>query len=316
MKGFVVVYPGTSGHISSDFGLFRSLGPIANLLVSEGYGVLAFRQAIYNKSDDPVARLPFLEHYKKLENNLTWVMQTIEFANSFLPQVNGRPAVPFHFISRSTGTGVGLEALHRFSKGDSRYRSISLFQSMLLMSVDGHTPDAIEKWHSAEVREFIYEKPLTGDAPVVMASPGIFRDMRWQTEFVPSATMANTHLPLVYLTVGSRDEFSAPSISLRPIIDFSRNHPGLFTGLLFHDGFHNPNRAIPKVDGAGTMTRTAQLLSYLLYPYESRPHPGFHAAFTPTLEMVFEPLNEEERRRCHHLLVESGAFIPHGRMHP
>jgi len=305
MKGFVVMYPGTSAAITSDFGLMRSMGPLANLLVREGYGVMAFRQPIYYMAEQPELREPYLQKYGNLDGNLEWYLKTLQYVQSKIP-----PGTPLHSVGRSTGTGVQLEALHRYSRGDSGFELMGKFKTMLLMSVDGHTPESIATWHEAEVKEFIVEKPETGDKPVVMACPKIFSDMNWQTQLVRESEMAGRPMPEIYLTAGSRDEFTKPSVSLGPIHDFVKNHPGLFVGLLFHDGFHNPNRPIPGVEGAGTMSRTQMLVSWPLYPKATPYSPGFDVAYLPSRGHVWSPLDASEQAVCKRILRSAGAYVP------
>jgi len=304
MKGFVILVPGTSARIDSEFGLKRSMGPLANMLVDAGYGVLAFRQPIYHMAEDPELRKPYLEKYGKLDGNLDWFLKATEFAQSRLPE-----GTPLHFMGRSTGTGVALQALHEYANGNPRFDILKHFETMLFMSVDGHTEDAIKEWHEAEIKEFIVEKPETGDPPVVMACPTIFRDMTWQTRMVSAIETLKRKMPKVFMTGGSRDEFTDLSVSLGPAMDFAKNHPGLFIGVLLHDGFHNPNRPIPGVPGAETMSRTKMLTSWPLYPEARRLEPGVHVVFNPTPEAVWSPMSASEQANCRRILGEAGAVL-------
>lgn len=302
-KGLALIYPGTSGRVTSEYGIERSLAPIANEFVKRGYAVIAFQPPIYHLADDAVARRPYLEKYGNLEGNLRWLMSTVEFAQKQIPE--GQSLDLFN-VSRSTFAAVSLEALHLYAGGDEAYRLMGRFNGVLAMGLDGHSPEEIAEWHASEVDFFLRKHPEKADEPVVMAAPKIFGAMTHQTQL--GKTKPGLSVPYVISTAGSRDEFAGGKISklLKPVVAFSKHHPDLAVNLALHDGHHDPGRQVTGLGKeAGPMSRLRMVLDRFLDPGLSRGS-GLSVTYHPERAKFEAPLSREEIGLCHAELLVAG----------
>jgi len=298
-KGLVMIMPGTSARVDSEYGIEQSMGPVANELVKRGYAVLAMQPPIYHLSADAEGRKPFLERYAQTDANLEWYVKMVDFALARMPE-----GLELDYVGRSTGSGIGLEAFHRAMRGDKGFQLIRRFSNMFFMGVDGHTPEAITAWHQGE-KHFYFDTEAgraKADPPVVLAGPEIFGNMHWQTEALPTPREGE-RVPRVFMATGSRDEFAAPSSSLKPITEFYRNHPGVPGSLLFHNGGHDAGRGIKDV--LRPMEGMKNILDVVL---ANEPAPStFNVRYLPNEEAVMSAMPAEEQRACRAVLTAAGA---------
>lgn len=273
-KGLVFIFPGTGAKVDSDYGIERSLAPIANELLKQGYAVAAFQPPVYWQGSDES-----IQNYKSLEPNLSWQLEVFEYGNKAC-----KGPLDNHYIGRSTGSGWGTELLHRYLRGDAKFRSVSNFKSMLLMSIDGHTENDIRRWETAEAAA----SDSLMNRRVTTTSAEMYREMRWQTERVP--VPSGIALPNVTLVAAARDEFTSTSVSLGAIRDFFQMHPGLGGGVAVHDGFHEPARG-DKSLGIDPMSRLRLILSHSLVA-DAYPASVMTPLLFPDEEAVFRALNE------------------------
>lgn len=293
-KGIVILLPGTSGNINSVYGIKQSLGPLANVLYKMGYSPIAFQPPIYFHADRSESeRAPYVDQYGNLEGNLNWLQSIFAFIEK-----QNVARLPTFGIFRSTFAAVGLEALHLYLQGDPRFTFFSNMESLGAFGLDGHSPEEIAAWHAAEVAYF---NKQTGDLSVIAAAPKIFGGMTHQSETLePAESMMRR--PKVFLTAGSLDEFVDGKVHrlFGPILKFANAHPDVVSTLVWHDGFHDPSRGIPKKH-VPTMTRMKILLGILLSPDLLENHSQL--LYLPDVEQVIAPLSIRERVRCGEVLA-------------
>jgi len=291
-KGITIIITGTSASVDSEYGIAKSMSPVAKELVNKrGQSVLVVQPPVYYLSHDPEARKPYLDKYATTEANLVWFLDLLAYVKTKVP-----PGTEINFHGRSFGAALGMEAYHRFHRGDPAYAVIGDINRMLLMGVDGHTAEAVEAWHTGE-KEFYFntaEGRAKADPPVVLLGPSIFKDMNFQTEKLP-ALPAGKKAPRVVLATGANDEFSAPHTSIRPIKDFGEMHPGADVTLAFHNGGHDPGQGVSRGQGAQKqrLLQPLEALRHILgYMYDQPAEgPGFHVQYFPDQEVVEGYLN-------------------------
>lgn len=267
-KGLVIVLGGTSGRITSEYGLKPSLAPVVNELVKRGYAAIGFQQPIYWQANaDEGTRRPFLERYSRVEAKIDWLSGVTEFALARARRFAPQAAQQVFALGRSTGAADFAEAFHRRYHSSPQAGFVRHFSAFLLMGLDGHREEEIAHWHEAERDFFIQQHPEKGDLPVVLSAPQLFRGMRWETERAERST--RDPLPTVYLTMGARDEFSPTAALEMPIRGFVGSHPEAHGVIVKHDGFHDLSRGIPGV--AAPMERMKTVLDRVLSPAQSIP---------------------------------------------
>ena len=299
----MLLLPGTSGNVSSEYGIEQSLGPIASVVQKMGYSPVAFQPSIYfNAGGTPEERAPILKRYGNLEGNLEWFAQILAFSQARV-ELSSLPAQPLYGILRCTFAAIGLEALHRSLQGETRFDFLRRFSSLGAFGLLGHTPEAIEKWSAAEEVYYLERFKEKGDPLDVKAAPAIFREMTHQTQKIKGVTGP---LPKIIPTVGARDEFVNGELTplIWPVLNFGRNHPDISTTLIFHDGFHNPSVEIRELR-VSTMERMRPILDKLFEPAELKDR-GMDLLFHPSKKEVLRPLPQVRVQQCVELLNENG----------
>lgn len=313
--GVTVIVTGTSARIDSEYGPERSMSPVAKELINKrGQSVIIATPPIYYLSADEEGRKPYLEKYRKTEANVKWLLDLFAYVESKVP-----PGTMINYHGRSFGAGVGAEAFHRYMRGDAGYEIVGRLSRMLLMGVDGHTPEAIGAWGPGEKHYYLEteEGRAKADPPVVLAGPEIFGDMHWQTEKLPSLPVGKK-APKVVMATGANDEFSEPSASLRPIKDFADMHPGADITVAFHHGKHDPGAGVSRRQQTSEGMKDVRIVMpleplrlILENMYDVPPAgPGFHVEYFPdqrTVEGYLDERNTDQVALCRTVLGASGS---------
>lgn len=308
-RGVVLLFPGTSSRMDSEYGVARALAPLAQHFRRDGYAVLAFQPPIYHRWREGLdARAEFLEKYSSPEANIEWLGNIVRF-------VRAHTALPLRYYGRSTFADMGLEAYHRAAQGHPSADFVGEFSHMFLPGLEGTTEQAISVWHTAEV-DFFKSHPHKGDMPVVLAGPRLFRQFDWEKTRAPVSAALAERLPEVLLACGIADEFcgARPSALVAPAAAFLRQHPGGNFTFVLHDGYHNPAQLKPNESEADRQARVRAIHGAFL---AEKPFRGFRVLYAPDRQSVLSasPKNRHPRiegqhreyDRCQTLIRDMGA---------
>lgn len=314
IRGLVLLYPGTSAATHSEFGLGNSMGRLVQMLTDGGYAAIAFQPPIYWLAEDATARIPYVERYTDLNNDLLWLKQTAEFANQALKDELGTDQIDAFYYGRSTFAAVGLEAYHRWYQAEPGSEFVAKFRRMLLPGLLGHKRENIASWGEAERVFYKVLHPDKADIPVVDSALKLFPQMGWQTAS-HALQKPQGEGPTLDFTLGILDEFceNRPSTNLQPIFDFVNAHPSASVELLVHNGLHNPAQPVPGETSEAAAKRLRLILDSFLSP--TRAPKGFQSFYVPDRSsvLVASPKNLPHSRSRRHLL--DGSHIEFDRCH-